>query len=149
MDDYPSLLADAVRTSLANLSAVDSVPGTPSGSILVERAELPVLDLEDLDNLTVTVLDGEDQGEVADRKGRHYQREIEIVVTLQQRIDGKVSTADGKTKIRSFKSVVATALSHMRSSKTDAQGNQYTPIRYNRIGLDRDQLRELESPKPS
>lgn len=137
----PRMLAEAVRALLDD-SPSDDLPGQPVGTLTVQRAWLPYMKLEDQTETVISVLTGDDAGSVLDRRFRN-QLEIQIDISVQKLLqENDVGSADWNQEVSDVADFAQRCLVAAYRGITDAAGNSYAPIRYERTQLD-DTLREM------
>lgn len=131
----PRLLAEAVR-ELLDQSPSDDVEGQPCGTLTVQRAWLPVFQLEDQTAAVISVLTGDDQGQLFDRSLRN-QLDIQIDLSVQKLLNQQdQDSLDWKEEIDGVMDFAQRCLIAAYVGITDAAGNRYSPLRYERTQLD-------------
>lgn len=131
----PRLLAEAVR-ALLDQSPSDDVDGQPCGTLTVQRAWLPVFKLEDQTAIVISVLTGDDQGQLFDRSNRN-QLDIQIDLSVQKLLqETDQDSLDWKEEIDGVMDFAQRCLIAAYVGLSDENGNRYTPIRYERTQLD-------------
>lgn len=129
---FPRLLAEAVRAQLEPTPS-DWTPGV--GSFSVERAWLPIVQLQHQAEIVLTVLSADDQGDVADRSFR-TQGTLDIDIGVQKLLSEDPLSDLGKQQIDAVCDFAQATLVRAFQPLTDAEGRRYVPVKYERAFVD-------------
>jgi len=130
----PRLLAEALRELLDSPS--DAVPGLPAGTLTVSRAWLPVYQLTSTEEIVVTVLSDEDNGERLMRGARPgVVGETEIAFSIQQLVTADPLSFEGKQQIDAVHDFSERVLQAAFAPIT-AAGGTWHPLTYRRSRVD-------------
>lgn len=136
----PRLLAEAVR-ELLDASPSDLLAGQPCGTLKVQRAWLPIFKLKDQTEICITVLAGDDSGELLDRR-LGTNDDIEVNFSVQQLLQTTdTQSEEGKQEIDAIVDFAERVLRAAFTRVTDANGRVCTPITFERT-LDDDALQK-------
>ncbi len=134
----PRLLAEAVRTLLDD-SPSDVLDGQPCGTLTVQRAWLPLFKLKDQQATCITVLSGDDSGELLDRRLTTSDT-IDVNISVQKLLQTTdTQSADWKQEVDDVVDFAERVLRAAFTRITDANGRVCTPVSFERT-IDDDAL---------
>lgn len=122
-------------------SPSDELAGQPCGTLTVQRAWLPIFKLKDQTATCITVLAGDDSGELLDRR-LGTNDDIDVNISVQQLLQTTdQQSAQWKQEIDDIVDFAERVLRAAFTRITDANGRVCTPISFERT-LDDDALQK-------